>query len=89
MNAPKTPELDKISKVSDKSQAIGEFLEWLVQKKEIVLAKWMDMEGWDPQLVVAYEPKNKLLAEYFGIDQDKVENERRKLLEYAAHLSQK
>ncbi|KKL59167.1 hypothetical protein LCGC14_2218120, partial [marine sediment metagenome] len=30
----KTPELDKITKVREKSQAIGDFLEWLIQEKD-------------------------------------------------------
>lgn len=35
-----TPELDKITKVRDKSQAIGEFLDWLTGEHNIVLARW-------------------------------------------------
>jgi len=38
------PEHDKLHKVADKSQAVGDFLEWLQNKKEVVLCKWKEWE---------------------------------------------
>lgn len=37
---PKTPELDKLGKVAERSQPIGEFLNWLFSTREIVLGHW-------------------------------------------------
>lgn len=38
-NQPSTPELDKIKLVKERSQAIGEFLDWLGGEKGVILAK--------------------------------------------------
>ena len=40
MNYPATPELDKMLKVKDESQAIGRFLDWLVEERHIFLAEF-------------------------------------------------
>ena len=40
MSESKYPEHEKLSAISDKSQACGEFIEWLGYEKGIVLAKW-------------------------------------------------
>jgi len=44
MPHPDYPEHAKLAKVSDKSQAIGEFLEWLTTEQGYTLAKWSDTE---------------------------------------------
>lgn len=82
----KYPECEKLLKFSKKSQMIGEFLEWLRNTKEITLARWDKDEcdfcrTEDDVLVPAYDATEKLLAEFFGIDMDKVEKERQQLLE--------
>lgn len=60
-----TPECARLSDVRSKSQVCGAFLEWLEQEK-----------GWH---LPAYNMQ-QLLAEYFDIDLNKVETERRALL---------
>ena len=98
-----TPECDKMAAVREKSQAIGDFLEWLQSgepfqnlpfKRSIFLAAYEveaeDSDGemlpedeWctgDTLLPYAYNTE-RLLAQFFGIDLDKVEQERRAMLE--------
>lgn len=95
---PECPECEKLTQVSEESQRIGFFLEWL-SNQGIVLSKYdhdfsgtlRDSEGneedCDEMLMPAWEYKgdtgiNKLLAEYFDIDLNKVEEERRALLKW-------
>ena len=96
------PELEKLSAISDKSQAIGEFLEWVLEKKGAFLALDVEWEE-DKPTVAAYglDPEDPdyetrkvkrqatcpltcsvddLLAEFFEIDQGKVDKERRAML---------
>lgn len=77
-NEMKTPELDKMKKVSEDSQKIGEFLDWLKGKYEI--ARWGDISGVD-RLFPINENTEQLLADYFNIDLIKCEKERREILE--------
>jgi hypothetical protein len=74
------PECDKMQAVQSKSQVIGEFLEWLNGK--YVIAQWVEVEGYkEEQLLPAHTVIEKLLAEYFEIDLEKVEAEKREILE--------
>ncbi len=75
----KTPELEKMLAVKDDSQKIGEFLEWCGEQ-EIILAKQADEYG-EGVLFQISQTREQLLAEYFGIDLDKCEAERRELLD--------
>jgi hypothetical protein len=100
MSEEKYPELVKVERIKDKSQPVGEFLEWLTTERGIILAKYhehskdchMGGEDEDEDIVYTcgYEQSDlqhcyigieKLLAEFFNIDLDKVEKERRQLLE--------
>ena len=98
-------ELEKLEAVSERSQAIGEFLEWIFGTKKYHIAKyltdgeyestdnvyWVDrLYGKDQykrhrigkeELMSVYINIEKLLAEFFEIDLNKVEKERRKILE--------
>lgn len=69
MKYPKTPELKKSQKVSEDSQKIGAFLEWMAQEHP----------GQEPATINI----QVILAEYFEIDLNRVEAERRSLLEYS------
>ena len=60
-----TPECDRLHAVVDKSQVIGKFLEWFCLEHQVVLPKSI----------------NNLLAEFFDIDEEKVEQEKRTILE--------
>ena len=74
------PEHQKLAKISDKSQAIGEFLEWL--GREYVICTWgsvddaFDREGYRP----ARKSIEELLAEFFEIDRAVIETEKRAML---------
>lgn len=61
----KTPECDKLHKIKDKAQSIGEFLDWLVEYHYVSL----------PDSIV------ELLAEYFDVNLEKVEEEKGAILE--------
>lgn len=71
------PEHDKLLAIKDQTQAIGEFLDWLHDDKGISLTK---RDGFGDLVPVAthWEP---LLAEWAGIDRDRLECERRRMLE--------
>jgi len=90
----KTPECDKLLKVSKESQSIGAFLDWLSGEKNLTVCEEHEhddtcygkddirmCESNDGGYVPASLNIEKLLAEYFEIDLDKVEKERRKILE--------
>jgi len=75
------PELDKIKKVSEKSQAIGNFLDWL-ESIDYPIAEYKKFDEFEEeQLVTIYLPREQILARYFEIDLDKAEKERVALLE--------
>lgn len=99
---PECPECERLHEVAPESQKIGEFLEWLKCHKGLMLAKYhTHSDGCyddDDDRVCGYRsddlepvhnPTEKLLAEYFKIDLDKVENERRALLDYLRGNTQK
>ena len=74
----KYPEHEKMAKVKNKSQVIGEFLEWMTNENELFVCRNI---GGDRQLLVTY-PLNfeYLLAKYFDIDLDKIDKEKRQML---------
>ena len=94
----KYPEHVKLGRVRDKSQACGEFIEWLLGEKGYHLGKyhqhtdacWPEGENHTekrrtcgtPEGVLYPSPANvrKLLAEFFDIDEDKLETEKRAIL---------
>jgi hypothetical protein len=71
------PEHDKLHEVKDKSQAIGEFLEWLGSEKRGVVCQYVDDSDYPVPM-----PHNiqEILAEYFDIDLDKIEQEKQQML---------
>ena len=90
MNMPTTPELTKQSEIinSGKAELIQEFYDWLHQEKGWVLARWVPTEErhsgdgiYGEQPVPVYIQPEQLMADFFGIDRDKIEVERRALLE--------
>jgi hypothetical protein len=76
------PEHEKLDIIKDKSQVIGEFLEWLENEKEHYICYYEDN---DPDEHDGYYPINEdnddLLAEFFNIDRKKLEEEKDKMLE--------
>lgn len=75
------PEHDKLAKISDKSQVIGEFLDWLRTEREIVLAKHGDGdETFENRLYPTWDRPADLLADFFEIDLKVIETEKRAML---------
>lgn len=76
------PEHEKINAVKDQSQTIGDFLDWIRREKGIVLANYGNSDvAW---LAPDGTAKERLLAEYFEIDLDALEAEKRAMLQAAA-----
>ncbi len=71
------PECGKMAAVKDQSQAIGEFLDWFINEKKVELGI-RNHNGFLIQFHPSYE---RLLAEYFDIDLDKAEEEKRQMLD--------
>ena len=69
------PEHDKLTAVADQTQAIGEFIEWL-EGKGIFLARYVEGSNF-PRHVHGFRI---LLAEWAGIDENKLEAEKRQML---------
>lgn len=81
-------EVDKMLKIKEKAQVAGEFLEWLQSKGYRICTYFKDKEyekdekdedesGYYP----AHINIEQLLADFFGIDLEKVEKEKRKILD--------
>lgn len=77
----KYPECDKVKDISDISQKIGEFIEWLKEKNYIICKKEIDEEYGTAFFHPTYLPMEETLAEFFNIDLNKLEEERRNILE--------
>jgi hypothetical protein len=89
MTSTPTPEFDKMTAVADQSQLIGEFLDWASQRG---YEFGREVEGGNDPFAPAtwFQPAGqpriqKLLAEFFSIDLDKVEAERRTVLQQYRH----
>jgi len=75
---PTYPEHEKMQAVVEQSQSIGEFLDWLLNEKSIVLSQYLNP---DSERLTPINPNTQdLLAEYFDIDLDKIEKEKRQML---------
>jgi hypothetical protein len=94
---PPTPELDRMLDVRDKSQIIGEFIEWLTEQS-IQLCKphehsdecyedsgHISCDMIRGELWPVHIATEKLLAQYFEIDLAKCEEERRAILDSLRH----
>lgn len=73
------PEHEKLRAISEKSQAIGEFIEWLAEDQGIQLCRLSGsrVDRYAPN----QQPITKLLALFFEIDLDVIETEKRKMLD--------
>lgn len=84
------PECDKFLLVSAESEKIGEFIDWL-SRQGIQLCTWVEN---DRKIITGgdYFPTNmnitELLAQYFDIDLQKIEQEKRAMLEELRELNQ-
>lgn len=73
------PEHEKLHAIHDTSQTIGEFLDIFLPSKGIVLAEH-DEEG-GPLLWPTHRTIQSLLAEFFEIDQKRIDAEKEAMLE--------
>lgn len=98
MSSQAYPEHEKLKRVSDKSQAIGEFLEWLTGTRGVELMRRRTAaeiealnddpsatdDDFDTDTLIPFRVKGGfpagLLAEYFEVDQGKLEAEKRSIL---------
>jgi hypothetical protein len=79
------PEHEKMRLIKDQSQSIGEFLEWLQDKKEVIFAEYPETNS--DHLFPLHLPTQKLIAEFFDIDLDKIEDEKDAMLEEQRRLN--
>ncbi len=80
------PEHLKLHAVRDKSQSIGEFVDWLDTEKGISLCR---REGDDLDFQRVFTSTTDLLAEFFEIDLKKLEIEKDDMLEAQRALNEK
>jgi len=84
----KYPECEKLHAVHEESQKLGYFLDWLLGEYGMTLCKFEEAQ-YDAVLDVdypegfypTYERINTILAKYFNIDMNKVDEERAQILE--------
>jgi len=74
----KTPMLDKMLSVKDKSQCIGEFIEWLGCREPKLYLCEVDQDA--EQFYPSFPGIEKLLAEFFEIDLEEADRERLQIL---------
>lgn len=122
MTYPATPNLDKMVEVSEESNKIGAFLNWLMHKRNPRLHictedehtredpdLTLELNGltycptcaaesgeWDEDSIYVFRPAihgdsgiNHILAEYYGIDYDEMDRERKKVLEYVREQNER
>lgn len=80
------PMCQKLSMVRNDKAIIDCFLEWL-EENEITLCKEGDYLGED--FTPIRKTADKILMDYFGIDEKKLEEERRKILKEQRKLNEK
>ena len=85
MEESKYPECEKMKEISDQSQAIGEFLEWLGDTKKVGFYQ-QDEDG---ELYMYAYSTERLLAEFFNINLSIVEEEKRQMLVDMRELNSK
>ena len=76
------PEHEKLAAIKDKSQTIGEFLEWLpTQGITLCTYYYGRKKGDDGGYCPAAASTTALLAKFFDIDLDKLESEKQQMLD--------
>jgi hypothetical protein len=93
MAMPQYPEHDKLHNVQSKSQAIGDFLTWLLDDQKALIAESHEhsegcydcgkqiCETSKGQLVPMFISVKAWLAQYFDVDEQKLEEEKRLMLD--------
>lgn len=74
------PEHNKLDKVKQQSQAAGEFVEWLTDVKKYVIATHINIDGVGDRLSQVHINITSLLAEFYGVDLNALEQEKQQML---------
>lgn len=76
------PEHEKLAKVSTLSNQLGEFIDWM-EGEGWLFAEWVESEyrGGDAQLTPVHKTINEWLALFYGVDLQKIEDEKEQMLE--------
>lgn len=72
-----TPEINKLHAERHKTELLHEFLEWCFENHETQLCRYVEYE-W---VGLTIAERDRLFAEFIGVDMNKVEDEKRKILE--------
>jgi hypothetical protein len=70
------PEHEKLKGLGGANQIVGDFIEWLAERR-IELAEWNPSGTY---CMPIHRSRDDLLAEFFEIDRDKLEAEKRAML---------
>jgi hypothetical protein len=73
------PEHNKLQVIKDRSQPIGEFLVWLAETKHLEICERIGSHN--DYLQPITQKSQELLAEYFDIDLERLEKEKRMMLD--------
>jgi hypothetical protein len=81
---PATPNLDKALEIKERSQAIGEFLEWCHEK-----GWWLAEFPKERDYMLPIKENNiqKILAEFFGLDYEAMSREQEAVLKWVREHS--
>lgn len=74
------PELERMRAVGEESRSIGSFLDWLCEQG-ITLCEVSESRYRDGEYLPISEGPEALLARYYDIDLEKIETERRRMLD--------
>lgn len=81
---PEHERLEEAKKTNDATTLVGQFFDWLKEEKSYVFAKFGDDTD---ELIPVFEPVGKLLAAFFGINENALESEKRAMLEHLRAVS--
>jgi len=83
MNSPQppTPECDKLLSVTDESEKITNFIDWMIAKTDCRIC-FRDVYDDGHYYSIGHGEIENMLAKYFDIDLDKVEKERTTLIKW-------
>lgn len=78
-----TPELDRQSEIirSGEAAVIQEFIDWLASERHYTLCEPIPNSLHGYYGPASYGGPEQLMADFFGIDRDKIETERRAILD--------
>ena len=94
------PEHEKLAAIKDQSQAIGEFIDWCTSTHGVSLAEWEPAQvrttrghfghrRIERRMHPTTHRLANLLAEFFGIDNQKLEAEKRAMLDEMRRLNER